>query len=202
MDDKAKEKVQSNRRKLMKTAMGVGASSLVVPGLAAASNDSESTTSTEDESSGSSKKMTRAEKAAQNGVDWNPNWVNENRINETWVEGETSTSDESRDFTSSGATTQKTRSGSRTFGIKGINVTVEWSFGPCEGWVEMRAFGQSERNTLTCSDVCKSYHLDGGAAYVDLDVCYNWDTDTLEVTAEGCIWEVSSWSCGSHKYTF
>lgn len=185
----------------MKTAAGVGAGSIVVPGLAAASDDSESTT-TEEESSESSEKMTRAEKAAQNGVDWNSDWVDEDRIDETWADVEMSTSYESQDVTSSDATVQKTRSGSGSFGIKGISVQLEWYFGPCEGWVEITVFGQSKRQTLTCSEYCRSYHYDGGAAYVDLDVCYNWDTNTLEISAEGCVWELSNWSCASQEYTF
>lgn len=199
MRDNSDEEVQSNRRKLMKTAAGVGAGSLVVPGFAAASDDS---TSADKESDESSEKMTRAEKAAEKGVDWNSNWVDEDRINETWAEVNTSTSYKSQDVTSSDVTTQKTRSGSGSIGIKGISIELEWYFGPCEGWVEVTVFGQSKRQTLTCSEVCRSYHLDGGAAYVDLDVCYNWDTDTLEVTAEGCVWELSSWACASSNYTF
>lgn len=177
------DKVQSDasRRKMMKLVSGAGISALALPGMAAA--DAENNGRGKGRGRQTSPEI-RARKAEKEGKEWNEDWIDSDRIDETW-----STAEEE-------VTTQG-RSISGEIGVKGISISFEAYFGECEGWLEVSALGQSERVTLTCSSYCRSLHLDGGAAYVDIDGCYNWDTNTLSIDVEGCVWHLTGWSCAS-----
>lgn len=190
MEEEETDQIQitPTRRKIMKLASGTAASAFILPGIAAAEDD------TTNKRYGQAQKTTspeiRAEKAAREGKEWNEKWIDEDRMNETWVDTEPVT------------TTQGGRKVQAKIGVKGISIGVEAYFGNCNGWVEFTVFGQNARYTLTCSNACASPHYDAGAAYVDLETCVNWNTKSLRVYAKGCVWHVSGWSCASKEVVF
>ena len=175
-----------SRRKLLRMASGAGASILVLPELAAADSP--------EKGERSSDRMTRAEKAAEEGKEWDESWINEDRIDETWANVDSQSVVTVQD--------QGARRIGGTIGFKGISITIEAYLAECEGWVEVGALGQTQRLTVTCSETCRVFHFDAGAAYFDIDVCVNWDTKTITAQIEGCVWHLTDWSCGSMSAEF
>jgi hypothetical protein len=176
-----------SRRKILKMAAGTGAGALTFPGLAAA----------DDGSVGDHSAKTREEKAAEVGKEWNEDWIEEDKIGEDWGDLEIEVDD-----TTIGPADRGPRTVGDEFGIQGITVTVRARFENCRGEVTIGALGQSATRTLTCSGVCESIRLDGGAAYFDGRVCYNWNTHTLTIEGSGCIWHLTSWTCNSTTRSF
>ena len=180
------DKNAPSRRTMMKrVASGAATSAFLLPGAAAADEGSENEV-------GRTSPEIRAEKAAREGKEWNEEWINENRLNETWVETESPTTDDL-------VTAQAGRTVGGEIGVKGISIGIKGHFGKCKGWVEFSVLGQRSRYTLTCSKACASPHYDAGAAYVDLSTCFNWNKRKLRVKAKGCVWHVNGWSCASKK---
>jgi len=161
---------EATRRQMIKLASGAGASALVVPGLAAGDSGNET---------GS---QSRKEKAEKEGKEWSEDWIDADEIGETEADLETQLSAQDGRITDE-------------IVLNGINVTIEIYIGDCEGWVEVTALGRTERITLTCADPCEEIYIDAGAAYLDLQGCYDWDTQTLSLTAEACILDVTEWVC-------
>lgn len=155
---------------MIKLASGAGASALALPGMAAADSDNETAS------------RSRKEKAEEEGKEWSEDWIDADKIGETEADLETQVS------TQGGRITDE-------IVVNGINVTIEIYIGDCEGWVEVSALGRTERVTLTCANPCEEIYIDAGAAYLDLQGCYDWDNDVLSLDAEACIWDLSEWVC-------
>ena len=185
-DENTTEKIsKSTRRKLLKMSSGAGAGIFALSGVGAASKGEKD----DDESGGESTRLTREEKAAQEGVEWDEDWVDEDMIGKASFESERKISFDA----SSG------RPVGGTFTINGIDIGVEGYLGEWEGWIEVTIFNQSRRTTFTRSSVCANDHFDAGAAYVDGEWCANWDDLTIEQSVNACVWHVSGWSCMSRS---
>jgi hypothetical protein len=180
------ERIGSSRRRILKLA-GTSTSALVLPGLASAKGDPGKKSQKGRKQSVSRK--SRAEKAAEEGKEWDESWIDQDRVGESWVDVETKHTD----------TVISTQADGRhiggTFGVEGITVTLDGYLGECDGWAEIGALGQSQRLEFTCPNACSSFSRDAGGAYIDVNCCVNWDELILNVNIEGCIWHVTDWSC-------
>lgn len=177
---------ESTRRSILQQSAGIGISALAFSGAAAAQGKS----SGKGKGSGS---MTRQEKAAEEGKEWDESWVNEDRMDESWIEYHQGSSDQ--------VSTLARRDLDVTIGIKGININISGYLGECAGALEVSALGQTIRYSLDCPTVCRFENIDGGAAYIDYELCVNWDTKTISFEVKGCAWTVTDWECATQTYT-
>lgn len=134
--------------------------------------------------------MTREEKAREAGYDWDEDWIDEDMIGKSSLE--------TREFTKNGHTNCIGGTGS----LAGIEFGIEFCFSPCELETTVTVFSQEATRTLSCSEVCESISLNAGAAHIDIEYCVNWDDQCVELNAEGCVWEITSWNCDTTKKTF
>ncbi|QLG50876.1 hypothetical protein [Natrinema halophilum] len=182
-----------NRRAMMKLAAGTGASALALPGLATADRDSNSKNMETTSRGPSQKPPQRRYKWVDEEYLVDP----EDRNKDGWVEFETGTTE--------GISLQSHNQdpGQRTFGgelgVKGLSITLEAVIGDCEGEFTVGALGQSTTHTLTCSNACQKNRLDGGVAYIEYDICYDWDVNELTYEVKSCTWHFTGWSCGHKK---
>jgi hypothetical protein len=136
-----------------------------------------------DTSETSDERITREEKARQAGYDWDEDWIDQDMIGKSSVETTETFSKNQTNCLGIDAT------------LAGIDFTFEVCFSPCEAELTVTAFDQSESTTVTCSEYCRSLSLNAGAAYIDIEVCFNWDLNCVDLNAEGCVWEITRWNC-------
>lgn len=172
----------STRRSILRTGTGIGATALVVPGVAAANSDTEGDDSIEESSD---------EEGFRPGIETDLiELVKESEGRYEIQEGGPRTADHDID------------PGIRTWGgtreVLGIEVTFEVAVGESVGWFEASALGQSMREEFNRADGnyhCSSRKFDALAAYVDLDYCYKFSTNTTSIEFKGCRASFSGWKC-------
>lgn len=171
------------RRSLLRTGSAIGATAVVVPGMAAANPDSDEIVSIEESSD--------EEEGFRPGIETDlTELVKESESQAKVQEGQFGTQDHDID------------PGIRTWGgtreVMGTEVTFEIAVGESVGWFEAGALGQTMREEFNRADgdyYCSSRKFDGLIAYVDFDYCYRFSTNTTSVEFEGCRTSFSGWKC-------
>ncbi|WP_141551673.1 hypothetical protein [Natrinema sp. CBA1119] len=171
------------RRSLLRTGSIIGATSLVVPGIAAANPDSDEVDSIEEPSN--------EEEGFRPGIETNLTELVKESEGQAKVQGgQVGTQDHDVD------------PGVRTWGgtreVMGVEVTFELAVGESVGWFEVGALGQSMKEEFNRADGnyhCSSRKFDGLVAYVDFDYCYNFSDNSTTIELEGCRPSFSGWKC-------
>lgn len=177
----------STRRSLLRTGSAIGATALLVPGMAAANPDSDEIDSIE--------KSSDEEEGFRPGI--------ETDLIELVKESEGQTKVQGGQF---GTQDHDVDPGIRTWGgtreVMGVDLTFEVAVGESVGWVEAGALGQTMREEFNRADGdyhCSSRKFDGLVAYVDFDYCYRFSTNTTSIEYEGCRTSFSGWKCDHIK---
>lgn len=195
-DNNRSDQKDRSRRELLKLTGGIGASTLTFTGAASAGRGRGrgKRKGKKPEKGDNSTGLTRTQKAKRAGKEWDEEWIVEDRIGETWV----GKIEESNRVTAQGV---QRRELDIEIGFKGISIGISGYLGECEAELQVELLGQTRRNSLSCPNVCNFRHYDAGAAYLDVELCVNWNTKELEVNVDGCLWKVTGWDCGSLSRT-